>query len=276
MTGRATLHVSAYTPVTISCVGDSITHGVSNNLPVDLTGALGGYRSKLADLLDAGSYTYAYVGGISDGPANATLHDGWDGYGMGGTGQAPLDCVGKATITLTATPASYCLFMAGTNDMLNAAFSTAANRATMATRLATILDTLHGVSPGTVFIIATIPPIDPVQYIPFPIDGLTPNDTERTNYNSALPGIAAARSSWCYAVDPASDMNLVDHLAGGVHPNGAGYQVIADHYAAQLETLLTSAPDPGSASSILRGIASLGPMQGFAGMSRAHGRAVAS
>lgn len=238
MIGQVALHIAAFVSVTsssINCLGDSITHGVSLTYP---NGEDGGYRSQLNTLLEAGNYITHQVGALSDGPAGAVDHDGHNGVGIGDTGQAPNDGLSYGLTAMAAYEPNFCLVMLGTNDMLQP-WSTAVMRASMATRMGDLLDDLHAASADTHFIVATIPPIDPAQYTVHAVDGQTPTETERTNYNTALSTVVSARSSWASLVDPAATMTLSD-ISDQVHPNAAGYVKIATAFYNGLTPLLTA------------------------------------
>lgn len=267
MLGRVTLKITAFAPTTIVALGDSITHGVANENPVDLDGALGGYRQVLIDALIAAGHTdLTYLGSISDGPTRAVDHEGWNGFGIGGAGgggQAPSDIATKGVAAATAYTPGFILVMGGTNDMLQP-WSTAPIRASMGTRFATLLDDLHAASPTSIIIAATMPPIDPAQYTSGQVD------SERTAFNASIATTVAARSPWARAVDPASSMSVATHIGGGVHPNGAGYAVIASAYQAAMQTALVAA------AVTLKGVVGMSRMQGSVRMSRMRGLATVS
>lgn len=258
--GRVTISSTSHVIVpnsTIVCLGDSITHGVSATYA---NGEDGGYRSQLADLLTAGNYVTSQVGSITDGPGAAQNHEGWNGLGIGGDGQTH-NIRTRGVTALTTYQPDYCLLMGGTNDMLQPAWSTAANRATIASRLGDTLDALHAASADTRIIVATIPPIDPSQYVAMPLDGLTPTDSERTTANTGFAVQVASRSAWATLVDPASSMSVATHISDGVHPNATGYGVIAASFYAALRAFLTAQTPPSTVLTI-RGNVSITRMQG--------------
>lgn len=265
MTGVATVYTGVRGSSTMVTLGDSITRGVSYT---DAGGDLGGFRASLAVLLLADAYSARFLGSESNGPAYASAHEGWNAYGIGFTGQAPADIYTKGIAAMAAYTPGLLLLMAGTNDLLQP-WTTAPIRASMTTRLGTLLDALHAVSPSTCIIISTLPPISNGLYA---LVGA--NDTERTSYNTAISSIAQAREAFCLRIDPASSMTLVDHISDGVHPNAAGYAIIASHFEAAIQQRVQPLANVGQAMG-LRGLASAAGMTGRVSISQMIGRATA-
>lgn len=261
MTGVA----SAYTTVSVSrtlvALGDSITRGVDSGIS---TSSTGGYRKPLWDAIGS-VYVATFVGTVTDNLVTLPdFHEGWNANGIGYTGQAPADIATHGVTAMTAYQPDVVCLMAGTNDLLQP-WTTAPIRASMVTRLGTLLDDLHATSPDSWIIVSTLPPIGPVQYA---LVGIT--DADRLSFNAAIPGVVASRSSYARAIDPASAMTLATHIADGVHPNPAGYALLGAYFTAAVLALVPAIDSTGT-----RGRATVTQMTGRASVNQMTGRATA-
>lgn len=192
-------------PCVVLPLGDSITDGV---------GASGGgsYRIKLFSLALADGKALTYVGGLNNGPQMVDgvtfprAHEGHSGW----TIQQIDDLLFKNAppVAISSKPEIVLLHI-GTNDMWNGP-----NGAP--DRLGALIDKLIGALPDSLIAVAKI--------IPWPTNaGLV--DT----YNAGLVSEVTER------IDAGKHVILVDQFAGfptntlddGIHPNAAGYEVMA-------------------------------------------------
>jgi len=216
-------------PCVILPVGDSITQGVGSS-----TG--GSYRAPLFHLANAKGQAITFVGANMDGPATVDnlpfprANSGYSGFNIDMTaGRQGVSQFFPAHIT-TYKP-HIVLLMIGTNDV-----DTGVTDASM--RLGALMDTMLNADPKLVLVVAQI----------VPQQRATP-DTKNMQiqaYNAAIPALVKAR------VDAGKHVKLVDmhgaftaradfstaYLVDQLHPNDAGYQVMADTWYAAIGTLL--------------------------------------
>ncbi len=198
--------------------GDSITVGAQST-------DTGGYRVALFHLAHQAGQNITFVGPSGAGPATVDgltfpeNHDGHSGYVIdtidSRKGLFPL-----VSQNLTKFTPHIMLLMIGTNDI-----NSKLEVSTAPARLAKILDTVTSQSPETLLVVAKL--------IPTRADSL---NAEVQVYNDAIEDLVAAR------VDAGKHIQLVDMygafikssnykdalLFDGLHPNDAGYAVMAD------------------------------------------------
>lgn len=192
--------------VTIMPLGDSITYGVMGNS----NGNDGGYRLPLCrDLL--GTAMLNYVGSQNSGPTTSTCGDnaneGHPGYRID---QIAANVVGW----LTTYQPQIVLLHIGTNDVLQNY-----DVANMPARLGSLIDQITATDPGAMIFVAQILPI-----------GNQAMNAEVQTYNAAIPGIVQAKDA---AGEHVQMVNMYDavplsDLPDGVHPNDAGYALMAN------------------------------------------------
>jgi lysophospholipase L1-like esterase len=220
-------------PATGSCkimpFGDSITQGYNVN---------GGYRAPLFQLAHSAGHDITFVGSASD-YAVATVdgvpfpknHEGHGGYtiednpGHNTKGIAPF----VATSMPAYTPHVVTL-MIGTNDINgNIDVSTAP------ARLGALLDSIHAANEDVLIVLA--------QMVPTGNDGT--NQAVRT-YNEAMPALVSARTAMghhlilvdMYGAFTKNASYKTALMGDGLHPNQAGYELMAETWYSALEPYL--------------------------------------
>jgi lysophospholipase L1-like esterase len=216
-------------PCVILPVGDSITAGSQSS-----TG--GGYRLPLFHLANMNMKSLTFVGANMNGPATVDgvpfprADSGYSGFEIDGyAGRQGIAQYFPAQITKYKP--NIILLMIGTNDV-------ASGVPNIPPRLATLMDTMLNADPSILLVVAQI----------VPQQKATP-DTQNMlvqSFNSEIPGLVKARA------DAGKHVRLVDmygaltkvasystlYFANTLHPNDAGYAVMADTWYAAIGPLL--------------------------------------
>jgi len=206
------------------------------------------YRSHLAQLLNAASKTYNFIGSRMGDPGCSFTNYDRDNEGHGGyivtdllkaagTGQRP----GGADTTdpfvsdardlatwFDNRPADIVLMHFGTNDVWNNIAP-----ATILNAYTTILTKLRAVNPNVRVLVAQITSLQP--------SGCNDCPTRVTNLNNMIPTWASQNStaaSPVSVVDQNTGFNPATDTADGVHANDAGATKIANKWFTALSTLL--------------------------------------
>jgi lysophospholipase L1-like esterase len=250
-------------------LGDSITYG-------ETTPA--GYRNKLYADLAGGGHTFSFVGTCTINPSPAltaagqTRHEGHRGYridqlsnnldGSDTTGDIYDDTnhggfwlSNAAHTTSGQVPQTDVILVhAGTNDILQNGTAAAASA-----RLDALLNGLVTLRPNANVIVASIIPI-------------TSRNSTVQAYNATIPGKVSALSAsgrhvtfvdqYAGFVNPDGTIKTSLLNADGVHPNQAGYDVMADRWYAGIQSI----PEPASLG--LLGLAGLALLARTAGRTR--------
>jgi len=216
-------------PCVILPVGDSITQGA-----LSTTG--GGYRLPLFRLANKNMKSLTFVGANVSGP---TMVDGLTfPRAHSGYGSATIDPVGTRPAISRFFPSQITqykphivLLMIGTNDVNQAETGIPA-------RLGMLMDSMLDADPSLLVVVAQI----------VPQRKATP-DTKNMQiqaFNSAIPGLVKAR------VDAGKHVKMVDmygplianpnystvYFGDNLHPNDAGYEVMAETWYAAIGSLL--------------------------------------
>lgn len=186
-------------------LGDSITLGrtVINGQATD---GVGGYRAKLPSKL---TIKYEIVGTLQDVTGKHDGHSGWR------ADQIANEVRGWSAVTLP----DVVILQVGTNDLGQGATAEQLN-----SRIEQIIQELRTVKRVWIYI-AKLPPI-PVN--------VGPRETQRQRFNDMLPAKAVEWGTKIFVVDQ-TDVAL---SPDGIHPSEpAGYDVVANHWATQLNKL---------------------------------------
>jgi lysophospholipase L1-like esterase len=216
-------------PCVILPVGDSITAGVGSS-----TG--GSYRVPLFHLANTEMKSITFVGANTGGPsmvdgkAFPRANSGYSGYNIdNAAGRMGISPFFPAQIT-TYKP-HIVLLMIGTNDVNT-------GETDIPTRLGMLMDTILNADPSLLLVVAQIVP----QRKAIP-------DTMNMRvqaYNAAIPGLVKTRADagkhvatvdmfGAFTADANYSTTL---LSDGLHPNDAGYQVMANTWYAEIGPLL--------------------------------------
>ncbi len=211
----------AGTPCVILPIGDSITEGVGS-----LEG--GGYRAPLFHLAHAANQSLTFVGSMEGGP------DTVDGVPFPaqheGSGGAPIsEILTVAQTTLAGFNPNIVLLMIGTN-------SDGVEPPARAIELGGLLDTMVAKVPNALIVVAQITPTtDPSSNT----NGVEP-------YNALLPAVVKVRTDAgkhlvlvnMYSAFTANANFATAYFSDAVHPNDAGYAVMASVWYGALTPVL--------------------------------------
>jgi lysophospholipase L1-like esterase len=209
-------------------LGDSITYGV-------LSATGGGYRAPLFRMALAARQTITFVGSETSGPATVggvpfpQNSEGHPGYTID-TGGGRQGILRLTTAALRAYKPHIVTLMIGTNDV-----DIRLDLANAPMRLATLIDTILAADPDLHLVVAQITP--------------TQTDSENVRvqaYNSAIPSFVAARAKQgkhihrvdMYGALTANAKYKTAYLADNLHPNDAGFVVMADAWYAAIGGLV--------------------------------------
>jgi hypothetical protein len=213
-------------PCVILPVGDSITVGALNP-------AAGGYRAPLFHLAHGNQQTITFVGGQGDGPPMVDgvpfprNHEGHGGYtidnGVGRSGIRPL-----FPGVITTYKPNIILLMIGTNDVNNAVDD-------IPGRLGSLMDTILNTDPSLLLVVAQIVPQRDAA-----------KNVQVRAFNAAIPDLVKARAAAgkrvttvdMYTAFTANPNFATQLLADGLHPNAAGYTIMASTWFAAIAPLL--------------------------------------
>jgi lysophospholipase L1-like esterase len=212
-------------------LGDSITDGVGSS------GSGGGYRVPLFQTTITNGDLITFVGRNANGPTTVggrtfpRNHEGYSGYtidpGGGRSGISPL-----VDAAITMFHPHIVLLMIGTNDV-----NISLDLANAPTRLGALLDRLTTDAPNALIVVARIVP--------------TTNDTTNgrvQTYNNAIPGLVQTRANAgkhvvmvdMYAAFTANTNYKTALMNDELHPNNAGYMVMASTWYAAISSYLPS------------------------------------
>jgi lysophospholipase L1-like esterase len=207
------------TACAIMPLGDSITYGY-------LSSDFGGYRKPLFQKALADHRTITFVGSQTSGPTMVAgvpfprHNEGHSGYTIDtGGGRMGLLPVVQSGVVQTYRP-NIVTLMIGTNDV-----DIQLDLPNAPARLATLVDTILSIDSNLLLVVA--------QIIPTQTDSETPNVTA---YNAAMPSMVASRAAQgkhivlvdMYSPFVADSNYKSDYLANNLHPNDAGFVVMAD------------------------------------------------
>lgn len=212
-------------------LGDSITDGVGS------TG--GGYRVELFRQAVLGGHEITFVGRQANGPANGNIegqtfprnHEGYSGATIATGGNQLANRVDAA---IAANPPDIVLLHIGTNNVYQGL------PADLPAQLGDLLDQITGDAPDALVVVAQITPMaESGAQFSFP-------NNAADEYNATIPAIVQERvdaGQHLLLVDMneafrAANANFVALLAEGLHPNDAGYRVMAGTWYDAIESVL--------------------------------------
>ncbi|MGX6604053.1 RICIN domain-containing protein [Micromonosporaceae bacterium Da 78-11] len=195
--------------VRIMPLGDSITDGW--NVP-------GGYRIGLWQRMASTGHAVDFVGSGSNGPAELGDHD-HEGHG----GWRIRDIDGSIAQWIRAANPRTVLLQIGTNDVnLND------DPGNAPARLSALIDKIRANAPLVELFVAQVTPLADAA-----------KEAQIQAYNAAVPGIVAGKGPLTHLVDMHSGFQGAD-LADGIHPTAAGYDKLAERWAAALQAVPSS------------------------------------
>lgn len=213
------------TPCAVMPLGDSITFGVDATLGYNMSN--GGYRTHLFDLAQRGGKSITFVGSLSNGPDSLggvpfpKAHEGHPGWVI-------IQITDIVVGVMQACKPKIITLMIGTND-INAGF----DPPDAPNRLGKLIDTILVTDPQVLLVVAKLVP--------------TQTDAENAKfqtYNSAIGDLVATRSAAgkhvtlvdMYAAFGSG--NVPSYLSDNLHPDDAGYKVMADTWFGSMGPLL--------------------------------------
>jgi lysophospholipase L1-like esterase len=216
------------TPCAVLPLGDSITFGVGSS-------TYGGYRAPLFHLAVQSAQSITFVGSQTDGPA---MVDGlpFPQQSEGHSGFTIADGGGRSGITalagssVTKYQPNIVTLMIGTNDV-----DIGLDLANAPARLGALMDIVLAADPKLLLVVAQIVP--------------TTDDGENSlvqAYNAAVPGLVSTRAASgkhvtmvdMYGAFTAHAAYKTDYMSDKLHPNDAGYAVMAATWYAKIGPLL--------------------------------------
>jgi lysophospholipase L1-like esterase len=216
------------TPCAIMPMGDSITFGIGAQTP---TAGQGGYRVDLFRRALADNHEITFVGRVANGPTNVNgqpfprNHEGYSGSTINDGGNQLANRIGPA---FAAADPHIVLLMIGTNDVFG-------NQNNPPSDLGNLLDQITDAAPDALLVVAQI----------VPTQQAAANQRVQA-YNATIPALVQER------VAAGKHLALVDMFTpfvsspGGansllsdiLHPNDAGYVVMAQTWYAAIEPFL--------------------------------------
>jgi len=222
------------TPCRIMPLGDSITFGIGSSG--------GGYRVDLFRRALADQRDITFVGVVAGGGSNTPngpntvsgqpfprSHEGFSGFTISGGAAGSL--AAQVDNAIDATDPNIVLLMIGTNDV-----NGSINLADAPNRLGALLDQITNDAPDALLAVAQIIPIANAQA-----------NTRVQAYNAAIPALVQSRAAagkHVVLVDMFTPFNTNPNVAGlmndALHPNDAGYVLMAQTWYAAIDDLLPS------------------------------------
>lgn len=217
-------------PCKVLPLGDSITFGVGDE-------PNGGYRGPLFATAVAAGQKLTFTGSVQNGPTMVSgqtfprRNEGHNGWGISRV--TPYSGNNAGITTLIPNPAfssgsggvpEIILLHIGTNDATN---FTAAQ---MQSDLKGVLDKIFAGAPNALVVLARIIPI-----------GYDVNNANVRTYNQALPGIvqeSASAGKHIQLVDMNTGFTAGMFASDNIHPNTAGYKLMAERWYAAIGPLL--------------------------------------
>mgnify|MGYP001566606731 CR=1 FL=1 len=226
--------ISTGVPYQLLPLGDSITAGFNDGDP---SGASGGYRLPLQQLLTTGGYLMDFVGPRVDysGSMPDPEHAGYSGRRID-----EIDALlGTVMGNVPDGNPDLILLMIGTNDLFNNF-----DILNAPARLNTLIGNIYSREPGAYLLVSTILPIDSAA-----TPDLSADWVARVNaFNASIPYIVsnyAATGRNIALVDIHAALTTAD-LYDGVHPTTAGYGKTATAWYAGIESVTQPVPLPSS------------------------------
>jgi lysophospholipase L1-like esterase len=195
-------------PLRLEPLGDSITYGTQSS-----TG--NGYRQPLWNALTGEGYTLNFVGSVQSGSMADNHNEGHPGL--------RIDQISALTDSSLATyKPNIITLMAGTNDMVQDF-----QESTAPTRLSSLIDQILADDPTATLLVANL------------TIGTNANIAAgEPAFNATIPGIVQSKQAagkHVVFVDM-SALTAADLAADGIHPNDAGYQLMADAWNTGVQT----------------------------------------
>ena len=191
--------------VRILTLGDSITAQTGD----------ASYQARLLERLarlSTAEVAFFFVGQINGPPP--IYHEGHAGFTL-------VNLNTNVAAYLTANPPDIVCILAGINDII-----ADATGATCATRMTTLLTTIFGALPTIQIVIARIPGLATTH-----VSYSAQRETERQNYNAALPGVVDGfLNRHLSLVDCSTGYNPETMHSDGIHPNAIGAKFLADRF----------------------------------------------
>jgi lysophospholipase L1-like esterase len=204
----ASVHVQAATPaiteqsvpLRLEPLGDSITYGSHSS-----TG--NGYRGPLYNELTAEGYPLNFVGPVLEGTMADSSNEGHPGYRI----DALQSFAGGSVSTYKPNVVT---LLAGGNDLIQND-----DVADAPTRLSALIDEITAADPGVTLLVGNLTVSTNANIV-----------ADRPAFNAALPGIIASKQAAGehVALVDMSALTTADLYSDGLHPNDAGYQLMAD------------------------------------------------
>ena len=198
---------SAAPALTIMPIGDSVTSGYKSS-----TGD--GYREDLKVGLTGTGSLVNFVGSLISGTMSNGQNEGHSGY--------RIDQIASIITSLVQRyQPNVVPLLIGTNDLgQNYNVSTAPNR------LMSLIDQILAAQPDAVVLVGSLPPSSDAAM-----------ETRVTTYNAAVKSVVASEQQAGKHVGFADlgALTLAD-MSDSLHPNDAGYQLVANAFAASIQT----------------------------------------
>jgi len=212
-------------------LGDSITDGVGSANPD------GGYRVELFRQAVRDGHEVTFVGRQVNGPNtvdNVPFPRNHEGYSGATIATGANQIANRLDGALAANPPHIVLLQIGTNDVYQGM------PATLPGQLGSLLDRINAAVPEALVVVAQITPMARAgAQFNFPNNG---GDV----YNAAIPAVLQQRADAgqhlllvnMTAAFSAANANPLSLLSEGLHPNNAGYAVMAQTWYSAIEDFL--------------------------------------